>query len=103
MTEMIWIQRIDSAAAALALGAREAIREHAMEDGSGGEPAVIFGAALASLLDSTSPGYTNKQGEWWNQAVDLCRSRLAIADEDGYPAWMHDQYDLLKKEVESYA
>ena len=98
-----WIPRIDSAASALALGAREAIREHSLEDGSGGEPAVIFGAALASLLDSVSPGYTDKQGEWWNAAVDLCRCCLAIADADGYPEWMHNQYDLLRREVESYA
>ena len=63
---------------------------------SDGEMAAIFSATGAALCDTTSPGYTDHQSEWWNVLVGLLREAEGVMEENGYPHWMDDGAKLAR-------
>ncbi len=83
-------QAIDRIAASCIVGLQDAI------DNGDGEMAVIFSATGAALCDTTSPGYTDRQGDWWNVLVGLLREAEAVIQENGYPHWMDDGAKLAR-------
>ena len=69
--------------------------QNAIEEGDG-EMAAIFSATGAALCDTTSPGYTDRQGDWWNVLVGLLRDAETVMFESGYPHWMNDGAKLAR-------
>ncbi len=87
---MINEQAIDGIAALCIDGLQHAI------DNEDGEMAAIFSATGAALCDTTSPGYTDRQGDWWNVLVGLLRDAEGVMQENGYPHWMEDGAKLAR-------
>jgi len=83
-------QAIDGIAALCIDGLQDAI------ENDDGEMAAIFSATGAALCDTTSPGYTDHQGEWWNVLVGLLREAEGVMQENGYPHWQEDGAKLAR-------
>ena len=62
----------------------------------------IFGATLAALCEQVAPGYTSKQGEWWNTAQPLLADALRACDAFGYPEWQKHGVEALRAYVREH-